>query len=311
MQRRSLVSPTRLSWCVCSASAWRSPNLRISADAASAEADAADPVRGSSCCPQFDKDGKGYLSAAERKAAREYLATQPRRGRGRVRRRPRFRRRRNRLPYRAPASSLPAVKSYTNEPLYDLQTLRTLFLEFEDDGWEKELADFYHTDVDVPARLTVDGKVYPDAGVALPRAVVVLNSIGGAQTLARHLSTHGPRGSAPGRIPFAQPAQLQRRPDVPAYRAVSICGAPVHAGAEGELGPRGDQRRKLGHLRQYTADQFRLHPGVVSTPRRARAGRYRGAPARAADSPGSATTRRLTKASTKSNPRTTRNRGRR
>ena len=32
--------------------------------------------------PRFDKDGKGFLNAAERKAAREYLATQPRRGRG-------------------------------------------------------------------------------------------------------------------------------------------------------------------------------------------------------------------------------------
>src|SRR5947207_5877706 len=31
--------------------------------------------------------------------------------------------------------------------------------------WEKELADFYHTDVDVPAKLTVDGKTYPDVGV--------------------------------------------------------------------------------------------------------------------------------------------------
>ena len=57
------------------------------------------------------------------------------------------------------------MKTYTNEPLYDLQTLRTLFLEFEDADWEKEMADFYHTDIDIPARLTVDGKVYPDVGV--------------------------------------------------------------------------------------------------------------------------------------------------
>ena len=33
--------------------------------------------------------------------------------------------------------------------------LRTLFLEFESADWEKELADFYHTDVEVPAKLTV------------------------------------------------------------------------------------------------------------------------------------------------------------
>ena len=46
-----------------------------------------------------------------------------------------------------------------------MSTLRTLFFEFEDDDWEKELADFYHTDVDVPSKLTVDGKVYRDVGV--------------------------------------------------------------------------------------------------------------------------------------------------
>ena len=44
-------------------------------------------------------------------------------------------------------------------------TLRTLFLEFEDDDWEHELAAFNNTDVEVPATLTVDGKTYPDVGV--------------------------------------------------------------------------------------------------------------------------------------------------
>ena len=43
--------------------------------------------------------------------------------------------------------------------------LRTLFLEFENADWEKELADFKNTDVEVPAKLTVDGKTYPDVGV--------------------------------------------------------------------------------------------------------------------------------------------------
>jgi hypothetical protein len=33
------------------------------------------------------------------------------------------------------------------------EVLRTLFLQFEEPDWEKELADFYHTDVDVPAIL--------------------------------------------------------------------------------------------------------------------------------------------------------------
>ena len=115
--------------------------------------------------PQFDKDGKGYLNAAERKAAREYLATQPRRGRGGFGGNRGFGGASQAPPAPGPSLKPSAVKSYANEPLYDLQTLRTLFLEFEAPDWEKELADFYHTDVDIPAKLTVDGKVYPDVGV--------------------------------------------------------------------------------------------------------------------------------------------------
>jgi hypothetical protein len=113
--------------------------------------------------PQFDKEGKGYLDAAERKAAREYLATQPRRGRfggGRG-----FGGGASPPPTPGPSLKPSGVRGYTSEPLYDPQVLRTLFLEFDASDWEKELADFYHTDVDIPAKLTVDGKVYPDVGV--------------------------------------------------------------------------------------------------------------------------------------------------
>ena len=136
---------------------------------------------------QFDKDGKGYLNAAERKAAREYLATRSGPGRGfggrggRGRGGPGF----GPPGFGPPGSGPPGfgggapavvpkpgpkvkaedVKRYGSEPLYDPMVLRTFFLEFEDADWEAELEDFYHTDVDVPARLTVDGKVYPDVGV--------------------------------------------------------------------------------------------------------------------------------------------------
>ena len=57
------------------------------------------------------------------------------------------------------------VKNYPNAPLYDLGTLRTIFLQFENADWEKELADFNNTDVEVPAIATVDGKTYPNVGV--------------------------------------------------------------------------------------------------------------------------------------------------
>jgi len=49
--------------------------------------------------------------------------------------------------------------------LYDSATLRTLFIEFPDADWEEELADFWHTDIELPATLIVDGKRYRDVGV--------------------------------------------------------------------------------------------------------------------------------------------------
>ncbi|MFO0877694.1 MAG: CotH kinase family protein [Gemmataceae bacterium] len=57
------------------------------------------------------------------------------------------------------------VKLYDKESLYDSKVLRTLFLQFENDDWEAEMADFKGTDVEVPATLTVDGKKYPLVGV--------------------------------------------------------------------------------------------------------------------------------------------------
>jgi spore coat protein CotH len=57
------------------------------------------------------------------------------------------------------------VENGGDAPLYDAGTLRTFFLEFENPEWEAELVAFNNTDVEVPARVTVDGKVYPDVGV--------------------------------------------------------------------------------------------------------------------------------------------------
>jgi len=114
---------------------------------------------------QFDKDNDKRLNAAERKAAREFITNEKAAGRGP--RRPGFRGRgESQEPVGLGPKVTPAdVKSFPGLPLYDLQTLRTFFLEFENADWEKELADFYHTDVEVPATLTVDGKTYRDVGV--------------------------------------------------------------------------------------------------------------------------------------------------
>ncbi len=114
---------------------------------------------------RFDKDGNKRLNAAERKAAREFLAQEKAAGRGP--RRPGFRGREESQepPTHGPKLASADVKSFGKEPLYDANTLRTFFLEFENADWEKELSDFYNTDVEVPAKLTVDGKSYADVGV--------------------------------------------------------------------------------------------------------------------------------------------------
>jgi hypothetical protein len=57
------------------------------------------------------------------------------------------------------------VAHYPDAPLYDPATLRTFFIEFENPDWEAELVAFNNTDVDVPATVTVDGRVYPDVGI--------------------------------------------------------------------------------------------------------------------------------------------------
>ncbi len=46
----------------------------------------------------------------------------------------------------------------SDSPLYDPNTLRTIFLNFEESDWEKALEDFHDTDIDLPATMIVDGK---------------------------------------------------------------------------------------------------------------------------------------------------------
>ena len=57
------------------------------------------------------------------------------------------------------------MRQYSDEGLYDPNVVRTVFLEFEGDDWEAELADFKPTDVEVNARMVVDGKIYENVGV--------------------------------------------------------------------------------------------------------------------------------------------------
>jgi hypothetical protein len=143
----------------------------------------------------FDADGDKRLNKEERSAAREFLKKNPR---------PRFgppggfpppvgagaafpfppgppggpgapggfgpppgfgAERSQEPPKPGPRVSPADVKPSAAADLYAPTVLRTLFLDFETDDWEAELADFYNTDVEVPATLTVDGVKYAGVGV--------------------------------------------------------------------------------------------------------------------------------------------------
>lgn len=127
---------------------------------------------------QFDQDGDKRLNADERKAAREFHVANRAAGRGNFGGKggpgggfpfpgPGGRGRGGSSEPAQPGAKLAAadVKTFTDEPLYDAKTLRTLFLDFEAADWEREMEDFNNTDVDIPAALQVDGKMYRDVGV--------------------------------------------------------------------------------------------------------------------------------------------------
>lgn len=103
---------------------------------------------------RFDANGDGWLNAEERLAARQAMGI-PLRG-------------------RRPGSAAPSGLSLApaevrqhpeSSPVYDLDTLRTIFLQFDRDDWEQELAAFYNTDVEVPATMVVDGETFDHVGV--------------------------------------------------------------------------------------------------------------------------------------------------
>jgi hypothetical protein len=48
---------------------------------------------------------------------------------------------------------------------YDPSALRTIFIDFTRPDWEQQLAIRYRTGADLPAAVTIDGRVYRDAGI--------------------------------------------------------------------------------------------------------------------------------------------------
>ena len=108
---------------------------------------------------QFDTDGDGKLNHEERKAARKHI--QEKRG---TKGAPRP----DQKEPEGESGAVPEVTEaahYPDADLYDEKVLRTLFLEFPNEDWYAELGDFYRTDVEALADLTVDGVTYPSVGV--------------------------------------------------------------------------------------------------------------------------------------------------
>ncbi|UCF95854.1 MAG: CotH kinase family protein [Spirochaetaceae bacterium] len=111
---------------------------------------------------RYDRDGDGRLGERERRTAREYVRTERASQNLSTGSHPA-------VPLKSnPAtdlqqSAIAAVPGYFD--LYDETVLRTLYLRFPDPDWPGELADFFKTDVEVPADLIVDGRLYPQVGV--------------------------------------------------------------------------------------------------------------------------------------------------
>ncbi len=109
----------------------------------------------------YDKNGNGRLEEVERSRAREALEKEPRRERGG----PGGGGRGGASPKAGPLLKPEKVAEHPDKELFDTSVLRTLFFEFKAADWEKELMTFYGTDVEVPAKLTVDGKAFESVGV--------------------------------------------------------------------------------------------------------------------------------------------------
>jgi hypothetical protein len=123
---------------------------------------------------QFDKNDDKHLNKDERAAAREFLKANPAPQRGGPggfpggpgRRGPGgFGPREDTEPAKPGIRVSPSDVKPASGDLYAANTLRTLFLDFENADWEAELEAFHDTDVEVPATLTVDGKSYPGVGI--------------------------------------------------------------------------------------------------------------------------------------------------
>lgn len=108
----------------------------------------------------FDRDDNGRLTGDERTAAIQWLKDDLEKNPPRRRPRP------------APEKTMESyevakdgVEHYPNRHLYDVDVIRTVFLDFANENWHEDMKLFYRTDIDEPATVTIDGKTYEGVGV--------------------------------------------------------------------------------------------------------------------------------------------------
>jgi hypothetical protein len=110
---------------------------------------------------KYDVDKNGYLDPAERKKALKEIAANPRGG-GRPGMRPGGMQLEGKP---GPKVSVADVEKFSDRALYHPDTLRTIFIRFDVDSWEEDMAQFKETDVQMPATVIVDGQEYPMVGI--------------------------------------------------------------------------------------------------------------------------------------------------
>ena len=116
---------------------------------------------------KYDADKDGVLNKTERVEARKEVKRLAAAGQDRRRpRRPGGGRRGGQTGKAGPAVKPENVTNYPDAGLFDPNVLRTLFIEFESDDWEEEMADFKPTDVEIPATMMVDGNTYENVGMS-------------------------------------------------------------------------------------------------------------------------------------------------
>ena len=124
-------------------------------------------LRNEKLTAKFDEDKDGVLNVEERKKARAHLKKT--RGDNRNRR---WGRRGGAEEPAAEKEIKPGkpikpddVKHYPYSEVYDTTVMRTIFFEFPQEDWFEELSAFHRTDIEVPAKMIVDGVSYPAVGV--------------------------------------------------------------------------------------------------------------------------------------------------